>query len=269
MTQPKYKSVFNIHDRKGIKYLFQLRMNFSPLRSHKKQNSAHTPSHICACNQSIEETRHFLIECLKFASHRASSVVTVIDLLHRDNLSDLANNLELYLYGYPSLISVDNNPILSATIQYIKRYPKIIILWINYYFPLHLPCPFWVPLLLSVILLRLTYYLNDLFPNGCILFCQVIGVLLKIFLYRKIPYICIKHSIIFKKIVFRQQNIWIECVMYAKPHCIYINIASSCIPLIWQSECNIWDFFVWFIRFYERFMRFLRFLRLMGFFWDL
>ena len=54
----KYKSVFNIHDPKGIKYLFQLRMNLSPLRSHKKHhNFADTPSDICACNQGIEDTR--------------------------------------------------------------------------------------------------------------------------------------------------------------------------------------------------------------------
>ena len=57
--RPIYKSVFNIHDPKGIKYLFQLRMNLNQLRSHKKHNFADTPSDICACNQGIEDTRHF------------------------------------------------------------------------------------------------------------------------------------------------------------------------------------------------------------------
>ena len=57
LTRPMYKSVFNIHDPKGIKYLFQLRMNLTPLRSHKKHhNFADTPSDICACNQGIEDT---------------------------------------------------------------------------------------------------------------------------------------------------------------------------------------------------------------------
>ena len=37
--RPMYKSVFNIHDIKGLKYLFQLRMNLSPLRSHKKHHN--------------------------------------------------------------------------------------------------------------------------------------------------------------------------------------------------------------------------------------
>ena len=97
-------------------------MNLNPLRSHKKHHDfADTPSDICACNQGIEDTRHFLFECLKFAMHRASLAVTVTDVLHRNNLIGLANNLELYLYGHPSLIPVDNKRILLATIQYIKN----------------------------------------------------------------------------------------------------------------------------------------------------
>ena len=122
ITCRKFKntSVFNIHDPKGIKYLFQLRMNLNPLRSHKKHhNFADIPLDICVCNQGIEDTRHFLFECLKFATHRASLAVT--DVLHRNNLIDPANNIELYLYVQPTLISVDNKCILSATIQYMKN----------------------------------------------------------------------------------------------------------------------------------------------------
>ena len=93
-----YKSVFNIHDLKGIKSVFRMR---SPLRSHEKHNFADTPSDICTCNQGIADTRHFLFECLKFATHRASLAVTVTDVLHSNNLIGLGNNLELYLYGHP------------------------------------------------------------------------------------------------------------------------------------------------------------------------
>ena len=113
LMRPMCKSVFNIHDPKGIKYLFQLRLNLSPLRSHKKHhNFADTPSDICPCNQGIEDTRHFLFGCFTFA--RARLAVTVTDVLYRSNLIDLANNEELYLYGHPSLISVNNKRILSA-----------------------------------------------------------------------------------------------------------------------------------------------------------
>ena len=44
------------------------------------------PSDICACNQDIEGTRHFLLECLIFATHRESWAVTVTDVLHRNIL---------------------------------------------------------------------------------------------------------------------------------------------------------------------------------------
>ena len=73
LMRPIYKSVFNIHDPKGIKYLFQLRMNLNQLRSHKKHNFADTPSDICACNQGIEDTRHFSFECLKFPTNNKHS----------------------------------------------------------------------------------------------------------------------------------------------------------------------------------------------------
>ena len=97
-------------------------MNLSPLRTHKKpDNIVETPSYICDCNQGIEDIRHFLIECLAFASHRASLAATVTGVLHRNNLTELANNLGLYLYGRPSLISVDNKRIILGTVQYINN----------------------------------------------------------------------------------------------------------------------------------------------------
>ena len=104
-------------------------MNLSPLRSHKKHhNFADTPSDICPCNQGIENTRHFLFECLTFATHRARLAVTVTDVLYRNNLIDLANKEELYLYGHPSLILVNNKRILSANNSIHQKYAKILLL---------------------------------------------------------------------------------------------------------------------------------------------
>ena len=62
----------------------------------------------CACNQGIADIPHFLFECLKFTTHRASLAVTVTDIQHRNKLTEPANNLGLYLYDHPSPISVDN-----------------------------------------------------------------------------------------------------------------------------------------------------------------
>ena len=56
------KSVFEIHDPKGLKRLFQLRVELSPLKYHKT-GFRDTPSDICSCQVSAETTEHFLIHC--------------------------------------------------------------------------------------------------------------------------------------------------------------------------------------------------------------
>ena len=38
LIHPKIKSIFGVHDPLGLRYLFQLRMNLSPLRSHKRHS---------------------------------------------------------------------------------------------------------------------------------------------------------------------------------------------------------------------------------------
>ena len=107
----------------GIKYIFQLRMKLSPLRSHKKSyNFNDTPTDICDCNQGVENTRHFLFDCLPFAIHRVILAVKITEILERNNIinGDLANNHDLYLYGHPLFNTSDNKRILLATISYIE-----------------------------------------------------------------------------------------------------------------------------------------------------
>ena len=117
--RPKSKSIFGIHDPIGLHYLFQLRMNLSPLRSHKwRYNFADTPSEMCSCNQGIEDTSHYLFLCPSYAIERAILVANVIHILQKNLIN---NQLQLYLYGHRSINSSDNRNILLSTIQYIKR----------------------------------------------------------------------------------------------------------------------------------------------------
>ena len=65
LIRPKIKSTFGIHDALGLRYLFQLRVNLSPLRSHKRlHNFPDTPSESCECNLGIEDIRHFYLNAL-------------------------------------------------------------------------------------------------------------------------------------------------------------------------------------------------------------
>ena len=110
LIRPKIKSTFGIHDALGLRYLFQLRVNLSPLRSHKRRhNFSDTPSETCECNLGIEDNRHF--ECPFYAIQRVTLAVNVIDILQRKNLNHLGNHPELYLYGHPSFDLIDNRQI--------------------------------------------------------------------------------------------------------------------------------------------------------------
>ena len=122
IIRPKIKSFYDIHDPIGLHYLFQLRTGLSPLRSHKNRHKFRdTPTDICNCHQGIEDINHFLFECLQFAIHRATLAVDITNILLRNNLIELANDAEFYLYGHSRLSLIDNKKVLSSTIQYIKN----------------------------------------------------------------------------------------------------------------------------------------------------
>ena len=88
LIRPKIKSTFGIHDALGLRYLFQLRVNLSPLRSHKRRhNSSDTPSETCECNLGIEDIRRFLFECPYYAIQRVTLAVNVINILLGKNLN--------------------------------------------------------------------------------------------------------------------------------------------------------------------------------------
>ena len=92
-----------IHNHLGIRNLFQLRVSLSSLRSHKRRhNFIAIPSDICHCNQNIEDASHFLFSC-PYSTQRSSLATSVSEIILKNNLSDLGNQLQLYLYGHTSV----------------------------------------------------------------------------------------------------------------------------------------------------------------------
>ena len=115
------KCNFDVHDPVGLRYLFQLRVKLSPLRSHKSHHTfIGTPSDICQCNQGVEDTIHFLFFCPLYISQRATLKTSVNEILLQYNLTHLENQLQLYLYGHVSINHVGNRRILISTVKYIK-----------------------------------------------------------------------------------------------------------------------------------------------------
>ena len=54
------KSIFRIHNHRSLKYIFQIRVGLSALRSNKRRLD--TTSDWCACNSSLESISHFLFK---------------------------------------------------------------------------------------------------------------------------------------------------------------------------------------------------------------
>ena len=70
LYRPAMRSTFNIHNPQ-LRYIFQLRVGLSHLRSHKKRHRfADTPSDKCLCKNGVEDTYHFLIKCPFYTLHR-------------------------------------------------------------------------------------------------------------------------------------------------------------------------------------------------------
>ena len=112
-----------LHDPSGLRYLFQLRVNLSPLRSHKSHhNFLDTHSDIFHCNQGIDDASHFHFACPSFVTQGATLVISVIEVLQRNNL----NQSELYLYG--SINVIGNRKILFVGNKIYKGYSTFCIL---------------------------------------------------------------------------------------------------------------------------------------------
>ena len=63
IIRPVKRNIFKIHNPNGIRWIFQLRVGLSPLKSHKKHHKFQdTPDDECVC-RNAETTQHFLLKC--------------------------------------------------------------------------------------------------------------------------------------------------------------------------------------------------------------
>ena len=122
---PECKSIFNIHDPDNLRYLYQLRVGLSSLRSHKyNHNFKDTPSDVCRCGTGIESTEHFLLTCLLFRELRDELFSTINPVLSKiRNLPSIENSdmVQILLYGSQNLTLSENQLILTAVIKYIQH----------------------------------------------------------------------------------------------------------------------------------------------------
>ena len=142
ILRPPKKKIFDIHDPKGIKILFQLRVG---LREHKRRhNFLDIPSDTCSCHNDAETTAHFLLHCNIYAAGRNSlnNIINPILDSKKVVLFEEGQRVNLLLYGYDTLSFNENKVVLSATyniftiLNGFKQHAK------RPHAPL--PCPFFV-----------------------------------------------------------------------------------------------------------------------------
>ena len=106
ILRPPEKKIFDIHDPKGIKILFQLRVGLSPLREHERRhNFQDTPSNTCSCHNDAETTAHFLLHCNIDAAARNSlnNIINPISDSEKVVLFEEGQRVNFLLYGYDTL----------------------------------------------------------------------------------------------------------------------------------------------------------------------
>ena len=124
--KPEPKSIFNLHDPDGIKFIYQLRVGLSPLREHKnRHNFLDTPCVLCSCGTGAESTEHFLLKCPSYTEPRKELLTTINSVIELKIQSvhafDNISLIEILLYGHENLNPSQNKGILSATIDYIQK----------------------------------------------------------------------------------------------------------------------------------------------------
>ena len=120
--RPEKKSIFNIHD--GIKWIFQIIVGLSSLKSHKKShNFQDTPDDTCRCTLSPETSQHYFLHCPDFINHRHELFQIINPIMFANNMRFLDDNnlVHLLLYGHEKLEFHENKSILKATINFITN----------------------------------------------------------------------------------------------------------------------------------------------------
>ena len=128
-VRPPKRSVFNIHDLKGIKLLTRLRVEFSDLRNHRYRHNFNCPNPSCLCKTGNEDNEHFLLHCPRFSSQRRVLLDLVSKSVNIDIMRLSSRELcNLLLYGHSDVNVLINRIIIESTLNYIKttkRFNKI------------------------------------------------------------------------------------------------------------------------------------------------
>ena len=118
--RPVQRSIYNVFNPQGLKFLTRLRLGLSHLNEHRfRHNFKDCINPLCSCSLEVENTLHFFLHCHHYSTFRMGLMnkVNQID----ENFSYLSddNNVSLLVYGDSRFDDNKNSFILSASITYI------------------------------------------------------------------------------------------------------------------------------------------------------
>ena len=116
-------SVFNCHNRKGIKYLTRLRLGLNRLREHKfKHSFQDTLNSFCSCGVDVEKSTHFFLYCLFLSNQRCTLLNTVNDIDSPLTNTDDMILTHIILFGKASLDISANTLLLKGAPSGLRKF---------------------------------------------------------------------------------------------------------------------------------------------------
>ena len=97
---PVQRSIYNIFDPTGLKFLSILRLGFSHLNENRfRHNFQDCLNSLCSCSIEIEDTSRYLLHCHNFSHHRVDLMNSVISVCN--NFGSIPGNVknDLLLFG--------------------------------------------------------------------------------------------------------------------------------------------------------------------------
>ena len=120
LNRPFQRSIYNVFNPQGLKFLIRLRLGLSHLNEHRfRHNFKDCINPLHSCSFEVENTLHFFMHCQHYATFR-------MDLINKVNQIDESfsyisddNKVSPLLYGDSRFYDNKNNFILSASITFI------------------------------------------------------------------------------------------------------------------------------------------------------
>ena len=118
--RPVQRTIYNVFDPQGLKFLSRLRLGLSPLNEHRfRHNFKDCINPLCSCSLEVENTLHFFLHCHHYSTFRIGLMNKVNRIDGNCSCFSDDNKVSLLLYCDSRFDDNKNNFILSASITNI------------------------------------------------------------------------------------------------------------------------------------------------------